>query len=103
MACVWSGVSSATMNFGPHEPEGVSRIVALESCKQHLLCTENPHTEVPCCVTALHRKTFEMRYKPKIWPSMAIVKKEKKSQEIVKEKRKPSNTCTSKTISIYPG
>lgn len=95
MACVWSGVSSATMNFGPPEPEGVRRIVALECCKQHSLCTETPHTEVPGCVTGVHRKTFGKRCKPKIWPSTAIVKKEKKSQEIVKERQKPRNTCTS--------
>lgn len=45
--------------------------------KQHLLCTENPHTAVPCCVTAVRKKTFGMRYKPQIWPSVAIVKKAK--------------------------
>lgn len=98
MACVWSGVSSATMNFGPPEPEGVSRLVALECCEQPLLCIENPHTEVPCFVTGLG-----MRYKPKSRPSMATVKKEKQSQETVKESKKPSNTCTSKNISIYLG
>lgn len=52
------------------------------------------HTEAPCCVTGAHSKTFGMRYKPQIRPSMATV--EKKSQEIVKESKMPSNTCTSK-------
>lgn len=65
------------MNFGPPEPEDASRIIALKCRKQHLLCTENPHTAVPCCVTAVRKKTFGMRYKPQIWPSVAIVKKEK--------------------------
>lgn len=80
MVCVWSGVLSTTVNFGLPEPEGVSRIAALQCCEQHLLCTENPHTKVPCYVTAGHRKMFGMRHKPQIRPSMAIVKNKIKRQ-----------------------
>lgn len=66
MECVWSDVLSATINFGPPEHEGVSRIVILKCNKQNSLYTENCHTDVPCCVTEVHGKTFGMKYKTKM-------------------------------------
>lgn len=79
IAAAWNSALSTTVNFGPPESEGMSRITALQHCKQHWLCTENPHAKVPLYVTAAHRKVFGMRSKPHIRPSsMAILQNKKK-------------------------
>lgn len=57
------------------------------------------HTEVPCCVTGTHSKTFGMRYKPQIRPSMAMV--EKKSQEIVKESKSQVTPALPKNFHLH--